>query len=390
MRAILAFAALAFGSLRAPAQAATARASAPATIPATPDAPTQGPVQARPVPPSPQDSAALEQEIAQHRNTGEGYLPNADNFTIGDRTIVANTTVRGPIAVARGDLDVFGTVVGDVISLDGDIRVHKGARVTGNAWAAAGSVIIQGGVVEGTERALGISAPTIPGIPGTSAREPLSTIDAVKLAGAWFALLTLIGIGVMVFAEGNLEGVVIALERGFARSFWLGIAGQVALLPVLLLLVVGLAITVLGVLLIPFAIVSYVIAAAGLVTLGFLAVARLTGGALASDRGTTSARGLHLRGLIIGLVVYLGLWMVAALFSWNPLAGSILRAVAIALTWVAATLGLGAALASRAGTQRPGAGSAKKTPTDEFAWQTPTPVSGVAAATRRVKASANS
>ena len=71
--------------------------------------------------------------------------------------------------------------------------------------------------------------------------------------------------------------------------------------PALLVLVVGLAITVLGVLLIPFAIVAYVIAAAGLVTLGFLAVARLTGGALASDRGTTSPRGVHLRALVIGL-----------------------------------------------------------------------------------------
>jgi hypothetical protein len=34
---------------------------------------------------------------------------------------------------------------------------------------------------------------------------------------------------------------------------------------------------------------------------------------------------------------------------------------------------------------RPGVGSKQKANTDEFAWQTPTPVSGVAAATRRVK-----
>ena len=94
------------------------------------------------------------------------------------------------------------------------------------------------------------------------------------------------------------------------------------------------------------------IAAAGLVTIGFLAVARLTGGALASDRGTTSPRGVHLRALVIGLVAYLGIWMVAALFAWNPVIGAVCRAVAIAITWVAATLGLGAALSSRAGTRR--------------------------------------
>ena len=188
----------------------------------------------------------------------------------------------------------------------------------------------------------------------------------------------------MIFAESNLDGVVTALERGFARSFWLGLAGQVASLPALLVLVVGLAITVLGVLLIPFAIVAYVIAAAGLVTLGFLAVARLTGGALASDRGTTSPRGVHLRALVIGLVTYLGIWMIAALFAWNPVIGAVCRAIAIAITWVAATLGLGAALASRAGTQR-AVLSSKQSAADEYAWQTPTPVTGVAAATRKVK-----
>jgi hypothetical protein len=132
--------------------------------------------------------------------------------------------------------------------------------------------------------------------------------------------------------------------------------------------------------------VAYVIAAAGLVTLGFLAVARLTGSGFASARGTTSARGVHLRALIIGLFVYLAVWIVAALFTWNPVIGAILRALAIAVTWVAATVGLGATLSSRAGTQRSGIGSSKKAQTDEYAWQTPTPVSGVAAATRKVTA----
>ena len=50
----------------------------------------------------------------------------------------AGTRVDGPIAVARGTLDIYGTVDGDVFTLGGDIRVHKGARVTGDAWAAAG------------------------------------------------------------------------------------------------------------------------------------------------------------------------------------------------------------------------------------------------------------
>jgi hypothetical protein len=379
MRAFIAFAALALGGFRGSAQ------SRPA--PVTPP-PGNTPTAAQATPQTPaRDSAQLRQEVEQHRAAGDTYLPDAENFTIGDRTIAANTRVDGPIAVAHGNLDVFGTVSGDVVSLGGDVRVHRGGHVTGSALAAGGKVIVDGGVVEGSRRAIGIAPPTLPTVPTIQA-QPLSTWESVKLVIAWFALLTLIGLGVMVFAGGNLEGVVVGLERGFARSFWLGVAGQVALLPLLLVLVVGLAVTVIGVLLIPFAIVAYVIAAAGLVTLGFLAVARLTGGVMASDRGTSSQRGVHLRALAIGLVVYLGMWMVAALFAWNPVIGAVLRGIAFAVTWVVATVGLGATLASRAGTRRPGAGSTKKTSTDELAWQTPTPVSGVAAATRKLKVGA--
>ena len=65
---------------------------------------------------------------------------------------------------------------------------------------------------------------------------------------------------------------------------------------------------------------------------------------MASGDGTTSARGMHLRGLFWGLVIYLGVWLAAALFTWSPVVGALLRAAAIALTWVAATVGLGAVL----------------------------------------------
>jgi hypothetical protein len=155
-------------------------------------------------------------------------------------------------------------------------------------------------------------------------------------------------------------------------------------LPVLLILCTALAITVIGALLIPFVAVAYIVAAAGLSTLGFLAVARLTGTVFTLDKGATSPRGVHLRALAMGLAVYLALWLAAALFSGVPAVGAILRAIASAVTWVAATLGLGAALMSRGGTRPHQSGAAAST--DDLSWQTPTPVTGVAASTRRVAA----
>jgi len=362
MRALLALAALAFGFGRAPAQALAQ---------STPQQPAAA-----------SDSASLSKEIASKRSAGEQHLPDAEKFTFGDRSIAAGTAVDGPVAVAHGNLDVYGTVNGDVVTLDGDVRVHRGARVTGDAWAAAGTVLIEGGVIEGQKRALSAHLPTAARTPS----HPLTTLETVKLTIGWFALLMIIGLGVMVFADGNLDGTVIALERGFAKAFWIGLGGQVIVLPALVVLVAALALTVIGVLLIPFAIVVYIIAAAGLVTLGFLAVARLTGGAFTSDRGTTSPRGVHLRALFMGLVVYLALWLVASLCSFSPVIGSVARTIAVAITWVAATVGLGAAITSRGGTVRPGVGGAKAA-VDEYSWQTPTPVTGVAAATRKVASS---
>jgi len=366
MRALLALVMLALGSFRAPAQ------TRPSEVPkSSPAAATS-------------DSAAqIAKEIAQRRSEGDTHLPDADQFTLGDRTISPGTRVDGPIAVAKGNLDVYGTVDGDVVVLGGNLRVHTGGRIIGDAWAAGGSVLIDGGVVEGQKRAVAISRPAIP---APKPHEPLSTWESAKLVIGWFALLMIIGLGVMVFADTNLDGVVVALERGFARSFWVGIAGQLALLPGLFALCVALACTVVGLLLVPFGIVVYIIAAAGVITLGFLAVARLAGGAITSEHGATSPRGVNLRALVSGLVIFLGIWMVAALFAWSPIAGAILRAIAIALTWVAATLGLGAALISRAGTKRAG-NAAQRSSADEFAWQTPTPVSGVAASRRAVSSS---
>lgn len=362
MRPLLAFVALSFGWNAQPAAA-----SHPESI----------------VEQSAAIDTALAKEIEQHRNTGVRPMPDETHFTLGNRQIEAGTVVSGPIAIAHGTLDVYGTVEGDVYSLDGNIRVHRGAHVTGDAVAAAGTVLIDGGVVDGSQRAI-----ATPGSPLSSGgvRAPLTTWESVKLVIGCFAVLTIIGLGVMIFAESNLDGVVIAVEHGFARAFWIGLAGQLLLAPALLVLVAALFITVLGILLIPFAVVAYVIAAMGVFTLGFLAVARLTGGVIGS-RSAATPRGVHLRALITGLVLYAALWIVAALFTWSPLAGALLRTIATIVTWVAGTLGFGATIVSRGGTQRAGS-SARLGPPDDLSWQTPTPVAGVAAASRRPVAAA--
>ena len=81
----------------------------------------------------------LAKTIAHVAPAATTLCPTPTSSPFGDRTIAPHTRVDGPVAVAHGNLDVYGTVIGDVVAVDGNIHVHPGARVTGDAWAAAGA-----------------------------------------------------------------------------------------------------------------------------------------------------------------------------------------------------------------------------------------------------------
>src|SRR6185295_899474 len=200
-----------------------------------------------------------------------------EQIAMGGRSIAAGSQITGPVAVAGGPLHVFGTINGDAIAVGSDVVVHPGGRVMGNAVSALGTVKLLGGTVDGEMRQLGGALGSVPKAVAEVKTPARSTRDALALSSSWLVILVLMGIGVLVFAGDYLDGVVESLEGRFGRSFWAGIAAQLALAPVLALLIVALAVTILGILLIPFAIVAFVLAVAGLLTLGFLAIARITG-----------------------------------------------------------------------------------------------------------------
>jgi hypothetical protein len=335
----------------------------------------------------PQMDGRLRMEIGVIRSLfASVHAPDADSFVVGNQDVPAGVTRSGTVAVARGNLEVHGRVAGDAIALHGDVLVYPGGGVGRNAIAIDGRVRTLGGVVEGDVRSIrGVTGGLLAraGGMGTTV-EPVTTFGAVKIVLGWFAVLFAIAIGVLLFAEKNLDEVVGALEQQFAKSFWTGVLAQLAILPVLAVAVVGLALSIIGILLVPFAVVAYIVALAGLVTLGFIAVARFTGRAFSSRTG--SSRAVSLRSLFIGLVIYVGLWMAAAAFNWSPIAGSMLHAVALAGSWVALTFGLGATILTRAGTKREGERARRAQTPDDLSWQTPTPVTGVVAARRPVAA----
>ncbi|MGQ0646647.1 MAG: hypothetical protein ACT4P7_03690 [Gemmatimonadaceae bacterium] len=306
-----------------------------------------------------------------------------DSLPIGGRIIPAGTTVEGPVVVAGGNLDVRGTIQGSAISIAADVVVRPGGRVTGDAIAAFGDVRNEG-TISGSVKALtGTFGASLRGLFASDEAAGAADRSPVNLALGWFTVMMLIGLGVLVFASQYLDGVVDVLGQSFWRSFLTGLLGELGILPAILLVCVALAITVIGALLIPFAVVALVLAVAGLATLGFVAVARLTGDGLGGRRVMRlSSRGGALRGVVVGLAVYMGLWLIAAALNSTPVAGTILRMLALLVTFVAVTAGFGAALLSRGGTKRDAAVIVAPAPAMDAAWQTPTPVAGVVAARR--------
>ena len=304
----------------------------------------------------------------------------SDTIRFGGRTIEATDTVNGPVLVTGGDLLVRGVIRGTAIAIAGDVIVEQGGAITGDAISVLGNIVTTQGVIGGNMRTFTGSFPWLRDVEQASPPVRRGTGDAMSLSLGWLVMMLLIGIGVLVFAGAYLDGVSDVLEQSFGRSFMVGIAGELGLIPVLLLICAALAITVVGILLIPFAIVAYILAVAGLLTLGFLAVARVAGGGLGSARG--EERGRALRALIFGIVIFMGAWVLAAVFQWSPTISGILRMIALAVTWVAATAGFGAAILSRGGTNRD---AAKKVVDESAAWQTPTPITGVAAARKPVR-----
>jgi hypothetical protein len=339
---------------------------------------------------------ALGAQGATHQNTGRDLerlkgesiagLSPTDSVSPGGRTVPAGSTVHGTI-VARGPVVVAGRVEGSVVSLAGDVTVRPGGVVTGDALAVGGRVIADSGEVGGEMRSMSaLPSLTATGAGVAQARSPMQrTFDSLRLVAGTFGVLLIIAVGVLLFAGSNLDEVVATLEVRFARAFWVGLFGQLMILPGLVVLVVVLAVSLIGILLIPFAIVAYAISVAGLVTLGFLAVARLVGGAVrrSSDARPRAQALAALTALALGVAIICALWIIAALLTWAPLAATVVRAAALAATWAAMTIGLGAALLSRAGTHRRVAAGTR--PVELASWQTPTPLTGVVA-TRRPKA----
>jgi hypothetical protein len=327
-------------------------------------------------------SAALRPEDGRLRIT----VPNG-TARLGDFSIGSNESVAGHLLVVHGTADVYGKLLGNLVTVEGDVVLHPGGVIAGDVLTLGGEVRDEGGEIGGevrTFRSTSVLAAPLPAqVPAPSALETVFR----RLAGVAGVFLTLgaLGFGLVMFGRANLEVVSDTVSHSFGRAFATGLLGQLLLLPTFGMLVVGLILSVVGIVLLPFAVVVYallvIVAALG----GYLAVAHAMGETYTRRRlalGAMIGSPNSYRYVLVGLGALAAFWMAWSIFGWVPVAGNLIRGAAILVTWLLATAGFGAALLSRAGIRENFAGRLipPEALTDEYLWATPQ--FGVSAAKR--------
>jgi hypothetical protein len=252
-------------------------------------------------------------------------------------------TVTGNVLVAEGSLLITptGRIEGEVVAIDADIQNQ-------------GTVV--GGLREAGQFAPVVVAPVVPRIRIRGGRPSVASnlwsgLGSLAKTIAMYLLFGFLGAIIVYFFRGHLETVSDTVSYSFGRSFLAGLAAEILFLPI------GLVLTVLIVTAI--AVPFYALAFGLLGLLGYIGVAHAAGENLTRHRFTWPSRLRRsnsyyyvLNGLGVLLALFVGAAMTQMAYPLLGWAHDLLIASAWILTWVAATSGLGAAVLSRAGSQR--------------------------------------
>jgi hypothetical protein len=251
----------------------------------------------------------------------------SDRTAVGEDLVVAvGEEVHDAVATA-GSVRVLGHVTGDAVAVGGSVTVESGARVDGDAAAIGGTVEIRPGGSVGGER--------------TSVGGPLGKVitSAIKLSpkqghhsggdrgddgwdfgGLWWTLpFFVLGFLMMLFVPDRL----LTLRQALASRPWPAVAAGVGSWFGIVALSILLAVTIIGLPLVPLAIVFYL----GLGLFGLTSLAWWTGSKLSFIPGTSRP-----------LVAFTLGTLVLALVSAIPVVGVITVVLATTVSGGAALL----------------------------------------------------
>jgi hypothetical protein len=275
----------------------------------------------------------------------------------GNITVAEDERVTGAVVAVAGSITVNGRVLQDVVAVAGNVHLGRHAEVRGDVVVVGGTVEQDpGAVVHGKVSEVAFSIPGVrirpgfhfPNLPGfDSGQWRAIRLFASLLRMALFALLAVL---VLLLAPTAAGRVQYAIATQPWKSALVGLLAQLFFVPVLVLVVVVLAVSIIGIpllLLVPFGILAFFAA----LLLGFTGAA--TGLARLVQPGSPWAGPRGISALVVGLAMIWGITVVGRIvgLGGGPLAviGAGLVFVGFVIEYAAWTIGLGGALLTRFG-----------------------------------------
>lgn len=253
--------------------------------------------------------------------------------------------ISGEAVAIGGSVRVLGTVARDVVAVGGSVEVEDGGEVGGEATAIGGAVdVAEGGTVLGSRSSIGVG-PWLGGFGDGWGTISGAFSDAGKLVSAIFrtGVLALLGVLSLLMMRPAVERAGRRAADEPWKAVLAGLLLQLFFLPVLVLVTVVLAVSVIGIpllALVPVAVLAFVIAA----LLGFVAIGQRVGGWIERRFGARFTS--PILGVVVGIVAIQAISLLGRLVSlpggWLGWIGLSLVAAGFFVKYVAWTVGMGA------------------------------------------------
>lgn len=349
----------------------------PKTAPAAPKAPAPEAPEATEkakLPLTEQQRIDLEKQIEENQRLLEEYHQYKDDDStldsehayderveIGGGVIVAeDEVITGDVVAVGGDVEVHGKVMGDAVAVGGRVHVYPDAKVHGDAVSVGGKVRVEeGGQVYGEKVSVDIGLP-LSGLRFGSGHHDLAGLEKPRFWGIfanliWVGATLLLALLFLAVAGGRIDVVSRRVEAQPGQSFLIGLLGAFATPIATVVTVVLLAITIIGILLIPVLFLLEILMFVG----GFLGVALAVGRRILAARRTSGdlapARSSYFV-LTIGFLALHALCLLGTIFGATgiPILPGLFKGFGIFTLIFSTFVGYGALLLSRFGTTLPG------------------------------------
>jgi hypothetical protein len=308
-----------------------------------------------PAPPAGADSAAMAEAGEEAEEEEPLVGATQDQVRIGGSIhIRPGEVVDGDVVAVGGSVRIDGHVTGEVVAVGGSVDLGPSADVEGDVTAVGGRIHRASGAhVGGTFNEVAFGRGPIEFRHGAwNAPAPFGGVSNVIGTVMWIVVLGLLTCLALLLGRTPVERMENRVRTSPWKAAAVGLAGQILFFPVLVLVIIVLAISIIGIPLliaIPFAILALLVGS----LLGFTAVCKTVGHQAESRFGWSHASPY------LSLLVGLGIIMAASFFaSAIGMAGGPLRVFAVILgilgfvaQYVAWTMGFGALLLTRFGTR---------------------------------------